>query len=569
MNQQAPPAGAIKEQTLDLRDYLRPLWRRKWLILAIVVVATAGTYVLASRQRSAAERTKQYVSSSEVYIEVADPVQLIGSTGAATPPDGQQMSDIATLFTAQAITGAVYQRLGMPVGSAGSVGASLLNSGSAATYGTSIIVVQATSNSAKLAALLANTYVAEFLASRKGSEAAAAIADADATRTQLDSLAHISSNAAERQTLLLQIAQERSVALDPSAGAYQINSAPVPTAPLPAGGSHTTPKVDALIGGVVGLLLGIGLAFGLSLFDRRLLRVSAVESSYRRAVLAVLPHVSKPARLHHGQAVVPPEFVESLRSLRINLQLLRNGPPPRTLVVTSAVPGEGKSTVAGNLALVCVESGERVLLIDADLRCPSIFEWLGIDAEVGLTHVLRGEASLPDALVTVQLADGARPSENGRAPHGAPVIDPRSRGVLDVLVHGEVLGDPAPLLASRAMAATLDAVGRRYDVVIVDTAPILAVADTVPMLSTVDAVLLVARLGVTTRDAAERLTEVLERVPHANVLGVVANDVRDTFLDRGYGGLYSGRRGGYGYRNGDGDGSRERKIATKAGRSHR
>ena len=567
MSQEGPSASS-QEQTLDLRDYLRPLWRRKWLILVIVVLATAGTYVLASRQRPAAAQAKQYASSNQVYIEVADPVQLIGSTTGAppTPPDGQQMSDIATLFTAQAITTAVYQRLGMPVGSAGSVSASLLNSGSAATFGTSIIVVQATSRSAKLAALLANTYVAEFLESRKRAEAAAASADADATQTQLNSIARLPSNASERQTLLLQITQLRGVVRNANAGAYQINSATVPTASLPVGASRA-PIVDAVIGGVVGLLLGIGLAFGLSLFDRRLLRVSAVGSSYGRAVLAVLPHVSKPARRLHGHAVVPPEFVESLRSLRINLQLLRNGPPPRTLVVTSAVPGEGKSTVAGNLALVCVESGERVLLIDADLRRPSIFEWLGIDAEVGLTHVLRGEASLPDAVVTLQLADGARPSENGSSPRGAPVSDPRSRGVLDVLVHGDVLEDPAPLLASRAMAATLDAVGRRYDVVIVDTAPILAVADTVPMLSAVDAVLLVARLEVTTRDAAERLTEVLERVPHANVLGVVANDVRDTFLDRGYGGLYSGRRGGYGYRNGDG--SRERKIATKAGRSHR
>ena len=154
MSEPGRPANTSQEQTLDLRDYLRPLWRRKWLILVIVVIATAGTYVLASRQRSAAVQTKQYVSSSEVYIEVADPVQLIGSTGAPTPPDGQQMSDIATLFTAQAITAAVYQRLGMPVGSAGSVSAGLLTSGSAATYGTSIIVVQATSNSAKLAALL-------------------------------------------------------------------------------------------------------------------------------------------------------------------------------------------------------------------------------------------------------------------------------------------------------------------------------------------------------------------------------------------------------------------------------
>ena len=108
------------------------------------------------------------------------------------------------------------------------------------------------------------------------------------------------------------------------------------------------------------------------MFDRRLRRVSAVESSYRRAVLAVLPHVSKSSRMVDGHAVVPPEFVETLRSLRVNLRLLRDGTPPRTIVVTSAMPGEGKSTVAAHLALTCVESGERVLLVDADLRRPTI-----------------------------------------------------------------------------------------------------------------------------------------------------------------------------------------------------
>lgn len=556
MNQEGPSPAAVREQALDLRDYLRPIWRRKWLILAIVALATAGTYVLASRQRSAAERTKHYTSSTEVYIEVADPVQLIGSSGVPNPPDGQQMSDLATLFTAQAITQAVYHRLVMPVGSAGSVNAGLLNTGSAATYGTSIILVQATSRSATLAARLANAYVDEFFASRSRSEAAAATADSNATRAQLDSLPNIPSNASERRTLLLQIAQYDVVARNPSAGAYQVSPAPVPTAAIASGSSHT-PIVDALIGLVVSLLLGIGIAFGLGLFDRRLLRVSAVESSYGRSVLAVLPHVSKPTRVLDGRPVVPPEFVESLRSLRLNLRLVRDRSPQRTLVVTSAVPGEGKSTVAGNLALVCLESGDRVLLIDADLRRPSISEWFGIDSQIGLTHVLRGEASLADAVVTL------------KQPLGTPASDPRFRGELDVLVHGDVLDDPAPLLASRGMAATLDAASRRYDLVIIDTAPLLAVADTLSMLSSVDAALVVARLGVTTRDAAEHLTEIVARVPDAHVLGTVANDARDTFLDGGYGGLYSGRRGGYGYRNGHGGTAREPKKTVDAARSHR
>ena len=556
MNQQVPYRYyGPDEQTLDVRDYVRPIWQRKWLIVAVTLIAIAGSYLIAKHQAAATPRTKEYVTSTEVYIEVADPVELINPTGingAPNPPDGQQLSDIATLFTAQAITSAVYRQLHMPVGSAGSVSAELLTSGSAATYGTSIIVVQATSPSATLAGVLANTYVAQFLASRKQKEAAAAIADAHADRAQYDSLAGTSGNDAARRALLLQISQLDAVARNPDPGAYQISTAP-PGSALP-GPTHR-PIIDALLGGLIGLLLSIGLAFALNLFDRRLLRVAAVEARYGRSVLAVLPRVSKPARPVRGRAVVPAPFVENLRSLRINLRLLSGTNPSRTLVVTSAVPGEGKSTVAGNLAMVCFQSGERVLLIDADLRRPSLATRFGIGPHLGLAHVLRGEASLGEAVMTLREPHVDQSGQNGTSA-GTRSADPRAHGVLDVLTHGDLLDDPVSLLASRGMEATIDAAKRRYDLVIIDTAPLLAVADTVPMLSMADAVLLVSRLGVTTRDHAERLLEVLARVPDANIAGVVANDLRGPVLDGGYGGLYKGGRDGYGYGriNGNGNG---------------
>jgi non-specific protein-tyrosine kinase len=563
MSTQGPPVGSFGDQAPDVQDHLRSVWKRKWLILFVTVAAAAITYVLVAH-RHASQRSRTYTTSTEVYIEAANPAQLINVPGTQSgnelPPDGQQMSDIATLFTAQSITQAVYQRLGMPVGSAGSVNVGLNDTRAAATYGTSIVVVGATSRSGPLAARLANTYVAEFLASRRRAQAAAAAADAKATRAQLDLLPHGSAGASERRSLGLQIAQLQAIASDPSAGAYQVSPAPIPALPTPTGGSRG-PVVDAVIAGLVAFLLAIGFALAASLFDRRLRRVSAVESSFSRPVLAVLPHVSKPVRRVNGHSVVPTEFVEPLRSLRVNLRLLRDGVPPRTVVVTSAVPGEGKSTVAADLALVCAESGERVLLMDADLRRPTISSWFDIDKPVGLTQVLRGEASLAEAVVSVQPPRAASPASNGK-PHESVVADPRMRGGMDVLVHGELVDNPGPLLAGRTMAAALSGVSSRYDVVIVDTAPVLAVADTVAMLGNVDAVVFVARLGVTTRDAAERLGEVVARVPNANVMGVVANDVRDSILDSGYGGFYSSRRGyGYGYGNGNGHGARRGRAA--------
>jgi Mrp family chromosome partitioning ATPase len=200
-----------------------------------------------------------------------------------------------------------------------------------------------------------------------------------------------------------------------------------------------------------------------------------------------------------------------------------------------------------------MESGERVLLIDGDLRRPSVSRWFGIEAKVGLTQVLRGDATLAEALVALRRPRGLRPTENGSA-RGASPNDLSLRGVLDVLAHGELLDNPAPLLAGPSTAAVLATLSKHYDIVIIDTAPMLAVADTVPLLGLVDGALVVARVGVTNRDAAERLNDVVGRVPHANFLGVVANDVRDTFLEGTYGGMYASGRYGYGDRNGNGTG---------------
>jgi capsular polysaccharide biosynthesis protein len=414
MSQPGPAASASTEQTLDLRDYIAPVWQRKWLILLLVVLAAGGAYALATRQRSADLKHRVYEASTQVYIEVASPTELIGSGpgAAATPPDGQQMSDLATLFTEQSITQAVSRALGMPAASAGSVSASLLDTGSAATYGSSIIVVTATSSSGPLAARLANTYVAQFLASRKQAEASAASAQASAINAQLVTLPKSSATAAERQTLRLQIVALRAIVSNPQAGAYQISPAPAPGAPLPVGSSRT-PIVDAVIAGVVALLLGIGLAFASSLFDRRLRRVSNIETSYRLPVLGVLPHVSRISRVVDGHAIVPPEFVETFRSLRVTLRLLGDGAAMRSLVVTSALPGEGKSTVAAHLALACVEGGERVLLVDADLRRPSVATWFRVQPPAGLLQVLRGEASLADAIVPLHGAAPTAHNGNG------------------------------------------------------------------------------------------------------------------------------------------------------------
>lgn len=500
-----------QSETVDLEAYLRPLWRWKWVVLLVAAVAAAGTYFISSRQ------PKRYVASTSVLVQDADPSAAVDSPQPIGPPNAQSMQDLATLLTDQAITAAVYTDLKLPLGSAGSV--SVAPEVGAGGTVTNILIVTATSGSPTLAARLANTYVSTFRASQRSAQAAQASADLTATQGALRTLANTSANVTQRQQLITQEAQLRTLILNPSAGASPIDAAIAPRAP-------TSPKPvrDAILGGIVGLLLGLGIAFGLEFLDRRLLRVSSVESTYGMSVLAVLPHVRDPTPMQDGRPIVPPSFVESIRGLRINVGMLRSDKLPRTLLVASAIPGEGKSTVARDLALVYAEAGESVLVIDADLRRPRMAELFGVESAVGLAHVLRREVRLAEATIPVYGSEAGDMPPNGHTP--GSVGRPRRAATIDLLDYGECVPNPVSLLGSEAMVSALAAVRERYDIVILDSAPLLAVADTVPLLDLADSVLLVARLGLSTRDSAERLAALLERVPAARIAGVVTNDMR-------------------------------------------
>ncbi len=189
---------------------------------------------------------------------------------------------------------------------------------------------------------------------------------------------------------------------------------------------------------------------------------------------------------------------EALRQLRTNLQFVNVDDPARTLVVTSAVPGEGKSTTACNLAIVFAEAGKRVVLVDADLRRPRLAEYLGVDGTIGVTNVLAGQATVDDAL-----------QEWGTS------------GVF-VLPSGSVPPNPSELLGSRNMAALLEALRGGFDMVIVDTPPLLPVTDGALAAALVDGTVLVFRCGKTSAAQVRSATEALVAVD-AKVLGCVLN----------------------------------------------
>jgi len=262
--------------------------------------------------------------------------------------------------------------------------------------------------------------------------------------------------------------------------------------------------VDLAVGLLLGLGLGIGQAVLRDVVDTRIRSLPSLRRATSSSIVAELPHDDATATAPLVDTTDRYSArAEAFRQLRTHLAFTKLDSGPQTVLVTSAVAGEGKSSTALNLAHVLAESGTRVALVDADLRRPTVGDKLGLESRVGLSTVLSQQVDLDDALQAVG-----------------------SEGCLQVLTAGRVPPNPSELLSSARMAELLDDLGRRFDHVIVDAPPVLPVTDPAVLATRCSGVLLVVGLdGRAHTPEVVAALDALERVD-ARILGVVANKVR-------------------------------------------
>lgn len=262
------------------------------------------------------------------------------------------------------------------------------------------------------------------------------------------------------------------------------------------------PSIPLVLG--VGLLLGLLGGVGAALLREKLDASVKTADELGRADLAVLAEVSRDRRRGAAAAIVRDDPLgarsEAYRQLRTNLQFVSVGAPPKIMVVTSAMPGEGKSSVAGNLALSLSRAGGRVCLIDGDLRRPSIAQYFGLVGDAGLSTVILGRASVDDVL---------QPVDSG----------------LYAITSGAIPPNPTELLGTPAYTRMLSELRERFDTVIVDAPPVLPAADAAVLAAAADGVIFVVQASRTGREQVERALAGLSQV-HARVLGAVLNMVR-------------------------------------------
>ncbi|GAA4113865.1 polysaccharide biosynthesis tyrosine autokinase [Nocardioides fonticola] len=281
-----------------------------------------------------------------------------------------------------------------------------------------------------------------------------------------------------------------------------VRPATVPTSP-----TKPVPWLNVLIGLFAGLGLGLAFAALRETLDTSVKSDTDVTEAVDLPTLSMIPtnpQVSSSPLVSAGGA--NPVWAESYRRLRTNLSYLDPDRPHRSLLVTSSLPGDGKTLTACNLAATIAQSQKRCVLVEADLRRPTVSRILGLTPDVGVTNVVTGNASIEDV---VQHADG-----------------------FDVITGGPIPPNPSELLGSQAFNRMIQSLLARYDNVVIDTPPMLAVTDAAVAATSVDAVILVAQAKRTRKQELRKALDGLDAVD-ANVVGVVLNR-----MPAGSGGYY-------------------------------
>lgn len=326
---------------------------------------------------------------------------------------------------------------------------------------------------------------------------------------------------------------------DVSAGMKATNITVVDPANVPFIPVLPRPKFLLMLGIVFGGLLGFGTAHIMDAIDNTVVSLPDIEQITGSAVLAVIPDFkgsessksikksvdekltqNSESQTERSTAWVvshPGSIVsEAFRALRTSVFLSRPGGIPKTLLVTSSVPGEGKSTITFNLAAAIAQSGKKVIILEADMRRPTLKRYLGGPSQTGLSSVLTSSASIDDAIV---------------------------RGVgmptLDVLPGGPVPPLPSELLGSAKFDSLLEELRSRYDIVLIDSPPALILTDAIAIALNVDAVIWIVRAGTATRPHLVRAAQQIHR-NRLPLVGYVLNGLDSRIDPYGYGYSYYG-----------------------------
>jgi len=468
------------------------------ILVVTILVLPAAAYIFSDHQ------PRVYKSQALMRISAPPDVsQLL--TAAPTVPDPDATRAAARLFATTAVAADVAKRLGLPTTAARALLAEVTVS---ADDVPGFLTITAQANDPQRASRIANAFADTVVARRSR-----------ATDSQFtEAIGQLNSNRADvpgndpeaRKQLSQEIQRLRALKAAQGTNARTIE----PAVADPAAISPKPVRTTALAF-IVALLIAVALVLLAENIDRRVRQVGEFEELTGLPLLTLLPQSAfgapLDARTHQQQ----------FQLLRAGLTYFNIERTLTSLVVTSAMQGEGKTTVASNLACAFARVGRRVVVVDADLRRPRLHEAFGVRNLAGLGAVLVEDRTLEETLIPIEVPDGTE---------GAS---------LHILPAGPSPPNPSELLASERVKEIVEELRGMADLVIFDTSPVLAVADALPLIEIVGGVVVIVRLNETTRDATIKLRDLLTAA-HGRICGLVVTGAKQADgAGYGYGYGYS------------------------------
>jgi succinoglycan biosynthesis transport protein ExoP len=492
----------------SLVDYLQVLRRRRWMFLAAVLLVPTLAAVLTMRQ------APSYRASAQVLL---DRETVVGSQAPAMDPERevQTQADLARVpaVATRAIEASRVANL--------TPADFLKSSGVAPMLGSDFLMFSVTSSSPNVARRLATAYADAYVDYRQ-----------DLNMQELrNARAAVQERLGRLETRGLKGSSEyRSLAKEERRlGTLEALNASTAKVVRPADrATKVGPKIirNEMIGLVLGLVLGLALAFLWDALDTRVRSIETLRNGLGLRLLGRLPAPQRKPQEGRLVMLAAPlsHEAEAFRVLRAGFEYANADYQARTIMVTSAVGEEGKSTTVANLAVALARAGRRVVLIDSDLRRPALHRFFDLGQRPGLVDVELGEVELEAALHPVSLTQWDSTGANGRAPTSRRV------GQLEVLTAGHAFQAPDELGMEQAVGRIAERLRPQTDLVLIDAPPLLLVGDALALSAHVDGIVLVVRHNSLRKSAFDDLRRTLASTP-ARKLGFILTDTetRDAY----------------------------------------